>query len=317
MSLLFFPAKAQRTQKRLFAAATLIVLLTGVEPVRASGDPDDLYRQGRFAEAEKIYADEDMNRPKDIRFRYNRGCSAYQNGDYQAAMAAFSSVLSRANDDVTRFRAVYNMGNTAYKKGDLASAINYYKQALLYNPHNNDARHNLEVTLREQKKQEENRQQGTDSKDEKQPDSSQGQEGQREEQQNGTPGQGSGESSRKDSPHKDNAKKEEPEGKEQHNGKDKAETEREKPHQPGTTAQNDMQRQAAQSPQDLSGKLEPREAPSREERQGNEDTVPGAAIIDRKKAEALLDNIKEDRARFFRYQVSPEKTGSASSRKDW
>ena len=48
---------------------------------------------------------------------------------------------------------------------------------------------------------------------------------------------------------------------------------------------------------------EPREAP--------------AAPIQKQKAEALLDNIKEDRARFLKYQV-PEANGrKKSSGKDW
>ena len=73
--------------------------------VLAKENPDELYRQGRFAEAEKAYARSDMDHPKDIRYRYNRGCAAYQNGDFQGAMAAFSSVLRRAKDDEMRFKA--------------------------------------------------------------------------------------------------------------------------------------------------------------------------------------------------------------------
>ena len=113
----------------------------------AAENPDELYRQGRYAEAEQTYAQYDMDHPKDIRYRYNRGCSSYSNSDYQAAMAAFASVLRRATDDNLKFKASYNLGNTAFKQGDFASAAAHYKQAIRYNPENEDAQHNLELAL--------------------------------------------------------------------------------------------------------------------------------------------------------------------------
>ncbi|MDB4265000.1 VWA domain-containing protein, partial [bacterium] len=54
----------------LVVAATCILTAT---PSRAAESPDELYRKGRFAEAEKAYAQSDMDNPKDLRYRYNRG----------------------------------------------------------------------------------------------------------------------------------------------------------------------------------------------------------------------------------------------------
>jgi len=325
MSLFFFTTKSQRKHKMPCFAAILMAILVASSPVMANEDPDDLYRQGRFSQAEKIYADEDMNRPKDIRFRYNRGCSAYQNGDYQAATAAFSSVLSRANDDGTRFRAVYNLGNTAFKQGDLASAINYYKQAILYDPNSADALHNLELALRkqeEQKKQEQNQQKGADSKGQRQSGSPEDQERQTEEKQSETPEERPGQSSREDSSQKEPSQEEPPqkeqrEGEKDSDGKNEPDSEQEKGGQADTAAENDMQREGADPPTDLSGELKLRETTISEEREENEGTAPSAAVIDRKKAEALLNNIKEDRTRFLRYQLPEGKRGGASSGKDW
>ena len=82
-------------------------------PGLAADPPDKLYRQGRYEEAEKAYAKADMDHPRDIRFRYNRGCAAFQNGQYKDADAAFSSVMRRAKDGNVRFRAAYNLGNSA------------------------------------------------------------------------------------------------------------------------------------------------------------------------------------------------------------
>ena len=114
----------------------------------AADPPDELYRQGRYEDAEKAYAKADMDHPKDIRFRYNRGCAAFQNGQYKEADAAFSSVMRRATDNNVRFRAAYNLGNTAYKQEDYASTAEYFKAALTANPASEDARYNLELALR-------------------------------------------------------------------------------------------------------------------------------------------------------------------------
>ena len=114
----------------------------------AADPPDKLYRQGRFEEAEKAYAKADMDHPKDIRFRYNRGCAAFQHGQYKEADAAFSSVMRRAKDSDVKFRAGFNLGNTAYKQGDYVSAAEHYKAALAANPDSADARYNFELSLR-------------------------------------------------------------------------------------------------------------------------------------------------------------------------
>ncbi len=71
----------------LFLTIMAICTLTAARS-QAVESPDELYRKGRFAEAEKAYARSDMDNPKDLRYRYNRGCAAYQSGDYQAAAAA-------------------------------------------------------------------------------------------------------------------------------------------------------------------------------------------------------------------------------------
>ena len=121
-------------------------------PALAAENPDKLYGQGRFEEAEKAYSRSDMDNPKDIRYRYNRGCAAYQNSDFKGAMAAFSSVLRRSDNEEIQFKAAYNLGNAAFKEGNFESAVGQYKEALLSNPESEDAKYNLELALRELEK---------------------------------------------------------------------------------------------------------------------------------------------------------------------
>jgi Ca-activated chloride channel family protein len=298
-------AKSKWKHTPVFWLSICFAVLLPTAPAMASDDPDKLYRQGRFAEAERAYAEADMNRPKDIRYRYNRGCAAYQNSDYKASEAAFSSVLRRTEDEETRFKAAFNLGNTAFKQGDLHSAANHYKQALLYKPDSNDAMHNLELALREMKKQEEKQQKGTDSKGENQPNSSQNQEGQEKQKQDTSTDEGSTDS-----------EKETPENKGQRDPKDPSESEQEDKRSQPAPPDNATGKNKEQSPQDLSGELEPRE-PMPEKSNDNENQGLAPSMIDRKKAEALLDNIQEDPSRVFQYQIPQEKRHGVSSGKDW
>ncbi len=285
--------------------------------VLAAEDPDELYSEGRFAEAQEAYNNLDMKNPKDIRFRYNRGCAAYQNSDYQGAMAAFSSVLRRTKskdpsskgDDKIRFKAAYNMGNVAFRQGDFVSAVKYYKEVILYNSQSDDARYNLELSLKkleEQKKEEESKSDG--SKGDKERDK------QSEEDKDG---KDSRSSSHEKTPDEKTQDEKETQGMDREQKEDKSGPEgREKREEEDGLASEKRQEAKGGSSKDLSGELKPRQELA--EQQG-ENQVPNsrASVMNKKKAEALLDNINEDRSRFLRFQIPEEKRNGVSSGRDW
>ncbi len=249
---------------------------------RCDEDPDQLYEKGRFADAAKLYADRDMDNPRDIRYRYNRGCADYQASDFKGAMAAFSSVLKRTDDPDTRQKAVFNLGNAAFKQKDFASAKAYYQQTLLLDPTNENARFNLELALRElekQKKREEEKQ--------------------KQQQQKGQ-------------------KKEDPSGKEKKEGQEKQS--QDKPSQRKQQKKSDQKKEEGdqKEPQDASGR-KPQQStePEAQKREAQKPEQIPAARIQKQKAEALLDNIKEDRARFLKFQVPEAKGQGKPSGKDW
>lgn len=291
----------------------LFPLLFGVifpATAMAAENPDQLYNQGRFAEAEKAYAASDMDHPKDARYRYNRGCAAYQNSDYQGAGAAFSSVLRRAQDNQTRFRSAYNLGNTAFKQGDLASAAAHYKQAILWNPENKDAKYNLELVLRELEKQKQSKDQGPEQPSEQDA----GQPEKKADQEQGDK-QGKG----PDKPSGEEKTPDEPSSQAKDQGRDKGQGQsgQDKPSQ-GTEGAEPGERPMAEqdAAQDLSGELKPTQGLPEEK--GHEQAQGAVmSMIDKKKAEALLDNVKEDRSKFLRLRVPEDKKHGVPSGKDW
>ncbi len=284
----------------IFPPLLLFMLVPAIfqaRPAGAAEDPEALYRGGRFAEAEKAYAELDMNHPKDVRYRYNRGCAAYRNSDYQGARSAFSSVLKRSEDKDVRLKAAYNLGNTAYKQGDYKSAAEYYRQAITMDPSHGDAGFNLELALRALEKQKKEQEKTKSRKDEGK--------GKKKSEKSGNEDLEKSESKKPAAPKDpqdrktDHSKGKEPQG-QQEEGAEK---------QPSSE-------QA--SPEDLSGELKPLRDPAHQE-EGEEDQKRAEALsgIDRKKAEALLDNIKEDRSRYLRFLVPEDKKQGIVSGKDW
>jgi Ca-activated chloride channel family protein len=271
-------------------------------PTFATEDPDALYREGRFKEAEDAYAQKDMDHPKDVRFRYNKGCAAFQNNDPKGAAAAFYSVLKRTEDHDIRFRTAYNLGNTAFAQGDFQKAVEYFKQAILLQPENEDARYNLELALRERQKQKEQQEQQKegDHQDDSNQKGDQESEGRNQEQQQEKPSSDKG----NQGDQKDKA------------SQDEDRTQEAKSNQGDDSGQSNEQQGQADQPNDLSGDLNASQ-PMPDQDQGEDQQRSPTAAMDRKKAEALLDNVQEDPSRFLRFQIPEEKRHGVPSGKDW
>jgi hypothetical protein len=208
-------------------------------------------------------------------------------------------VLKRATEDEVRFKTTYNLGNIAYKLRDFDSAVAFYTQAVTYNPANKDVRHNLELALRELKKQEESgKEPGQHDSDQTDGEQKKGEEGQSQSDKQ-TPKEGRSEEGSSQKPaEKDSADLA------QHN---ESEQDERAPEQGG-------EKREEKSPTDLSGDLQPLQAMPEE---AENPSGSAMASIDRNKAEALLENIKEDRTKYLRFQIPPEKRGGVPSGKDW
>jgi len=287
----------------------------GLTAASASETPDELYRQGHFEEAEQAYAQHDMDHPKDIRFRYNRGCAAFQNGQYEEATAAFSSVLRRTEIEDIRFKAAFNLGNTAFKQGDYGSAAGFFKQALVDQPVNENARYNLELSLRALKKEQEKQEQTQEDS----PPSDTGSQGDNQKQQEvaDNPEQGQ-QPSDKQPPPGDQDREEPREKDDPQKSEDQTSEQNENTQPKNKDSQTSSQNKPPDSKEEElpSGNLKSREAmselPETDPLKGNR-----PADIDKKKAEALLDNVQEDPSAIMQFLVSEEERQNSFSGRDW
>ena len=117
--------------------------------------------------------------------QHNLGVSLFRQEDFEQAQAAFDAALAHAPSDLERARAAYNAGNNAFQSQAAEAALAHYRDALLANPEDEDAKFNYEFVKRfmEQQQEQENQQQNNDEEqDEQEQDQDQeNQQGQQEE----------------------------------------------------------------------------------------------------------------------------------------
>jgi Ca-activated chloride channel family protein len=153
---------------------------------------EESYETEAYAEALEGFLDAQVERPGDIRLKYNVGSTQYRMRGFEEAEEAFWAAAN-AGDPELKQKAFYNLGNTAYRQGKLEEAVAHFKQALDLDPEDEDARFNLEFVREEikrrlneaqerEKKEQEEKQEGQTCQQPQQGESQQG-ENQQEESQ--------------------------------------------------------------------------------------------------------------------------------------
>ena len=277
--------------KRGLISLVFLITLPALSIAEKSGE--ELYNQGKFKEALQAFTEADMDHPKEARFRYNRGCAAFQDSDIDASEAAFTSVLKRTDDTEIRFRSFYNRGVTAFKKEDFGSASEDFKEALKLNPSDEDAKYNFELSLRRKVKAEEKKKQTKDEPKDKNNDQSE-----------------------KDG---DKSEKKDSRGdKEDSKDKDRPDEEKENDNsneEEGQGQRENQQDKQKEEQEDLSGDLEGKDRDDPLNEKVPEPTPLTDSQMAKNKAEALLENVKDDRSILLNAMKAQEKEAGKSGKK--
>ncbi|WP_335338208.1 tetratricopeptide repeat protein [Lacimicrobium alkaliphilum] len=159
--LILLPLAAYGFRRGLLSVAMLYLLLpVFYTPSAQAGLWDDLWlradQQGQNAFKKKDYD----TAAETFRDPLWRGSAHYREGNYEAALEAFSASEGP--------QAWYNQGNALAKLGELDQAIEAYEKALKADPEHKDARFNKELLEQQKEQQEQQEQQSSDSSDQQQ-----------------------------------------------------------------------------------------------------------------------------------------------------
>ncbi|MEN9979504.1 MAG: tetratricopeptide repeat protein [candidate division WOR-3 bacterium] len=141
--------------KRRFGLLLLIFpvsVLTAADVRSLVRRGNSLYHRQKFEEALAVYQQAEVLEPDNLGIHYNLGNTYYRLNRYSEAVSELSLATVSRNPKA-RAQAFYNLGNVLYRAGQLDGAINAYKQALLANPGDRQAKENLEFCLKKRQQQ--------------------------------------------------------------------------------------------------------------------------------------------------------------------
>ena len=132
---------------------------------------NEAYKRSDFETAIKQYQEASEKNEKNFIASYNLGIAKYKANKNEEAINLFDKIAKGATNPNDKSNALYNMGVALQTNKKLQECIDAYKKALINNEANEDARHNLQLALQQQKqdqqkeKQEKEKQQENKSND--------------------------------------------------------------------------------------------------------------------------------------------------------
>jgi tetratricopeptide (TPR) repeat protein len=122
-----------------------------------------LFHRGDFAAAERQYEGALKDHPDDPTANFGYGAALYRDGKYQEALDAYGKA-AKATDPALQESAEYNAGNAAFRLKQADKALEHYKRSLYLQSSDQDAKHNLELALKQQNQQDNQKNQDKNDK---------------------------------------------------------------------------------------------------------------------------------------------------------
>lgn len=169
----------------IFVAAGVLATACAPSAEKLNNKGNDDFAREAYLEALADYQSAQIESPELAEPYYNAANALYREGAYPEALAQIQQALQFAASDTLAQNGFYNMGNSSFNSQDWQAAVDAYREALLLNPNDQEAKYNLELALQmlqQQQQQEQQEQQEQDQQEQDQQQSENG-EGQDQDQQ--------------------------------------------------------------------------------------------------------------------------------------
>lgn len=132
-------------------ACFLLLLLASSAFAGVRGDLREagkLYQDKKYGQALAKYQTALQKAPNKEQASFGAGAASYYLKDYQAAENSFKNTAEQ--NGKLRQDALFNLGNAYYRAGDKEKAVSAYRQAIVANPKDKEAVHNLQLIIEQQ-----------------------------------------------------------------------------------------------------------------------------------------------------------------------
>ena len=139
----------------------------------------DFYNDQKYGSALNSYNAILKDHPNNQRALFNAGNAYYRLNEYTQAEEMYEKAAEQTGD--LSQSALFNLGNAYYRAGNREKAIESYKAAILQNPQDKEAIHNLQLVMQQEQQNQNNQNnqnnqsQNSDNQNDQQNDQNKGQ----------------------------------------------------------------------------------------------------------------------------------------------
>jgi len=141
------------------------------------------YNDEDFQGSEDLFNENSLNNPRDGRLHFNKANGQYKTGKMEEAEQEYMMAL-KDSEFKGRSETFHNLGNIKFQEQEYKEAIKHFRNSLIEDPANSDARYNYELASRFLQQQQQQQQQQGEENEEEDKEQDQQQQEQNSEDQN-------------------------------------------------------------------------------------------------------------------------------------
>ena len=130
----------------LVPVVMLLAVACGPIALYANAGGNSAFKSGDYGRALRSYERAQGFAPQQAELMYNTGNALYRQREFAEARERFQDVLVSADEDIARL-SLFNLGNAYFNAFQFENAVEAYKEVLRIDPNDQNAKHNLELSL--------------------------------------------------------------------------------------------------------------------------------------------------------------------------